>query len=504
MQILLNRYIFVALLGSCMVFAFPPHTVSYTVFIILTLFILGLQQRFTNSSFWYGYSFYFGAVVAFIGYWFSSYFRIQLGTGYLLAYAITSIICFYTAFYIGIICFFYNKLRTNNQLFNLVILFPSLWVLTELIRGLFFPRSWYVLGNIVVNDPLFSGFYPIFGVYFVSWIIVAIAALFCYCILYQQKSCSGLLKFLCVIVIGIAFSYLLSKIRYTHKFGSPIKVALIQPSVFSTTSLTEQQLLETEDIVEKLVTNVNASLIILPETIFGTDPHYLDDGYFDRLRHLTKGRQLVFGSPLNWPGELHQTGVASIDNPNHLIYTKHYLVPFGEYTPLQGNLIMDFLVQVIGFNLKNYIPGSYIQTPMLVNGQKFAFNICYENSINDFVAKNAVSATILINQSDLSWYGQTVMKDSALQFSQARALENQRYFLQDGNTGDTVVINHMGQIEQKIPAFEEGVIITSVQGYSGTTPFEFMGNIPIWFLCSIGLLWAITQKFVQKCKYFRA
>ncbi len=497
MQISLFRYIFIILLGSSMAFAFPPNAVSYIVFVILVLFILGLQQRFTKSSFWYGYSFYFGAVVAFIGYWFSSYFHTQLGTGYLLSYAVTSIICFYTAVYIGIICFLYNKLRTCNQFFNLVFLVPSLWVLTELIRGLFFPRSWYVLGNIVVNNSLFLGFYPIFGVYFVSWLIIAFSGLICYFILYQQKSLGGCIKSLFVILVCVSFSYLLSQIRYTHKFGSPIKVALIQPSVFSTISLTEQQLLETESIVARLVTNVKASLIILPETIFGTDPHYLSDDYFDRLKHLTIGGEVIFGSPLSWPGEPHQTGVANIKTPNHLIYTKHYLVPFGEYIPLQGNPIIDFLVQSIGFSLTNYIPGAYIQKPMQVNGQKFAFNICYENTINDFVAKNAVAATILINQSDLSWYGKTVMKDSSLQFSQARALENQRYFLQDGNTGDTVVINPMGQIEQKIPAFEEGVITTVVQGYSGTTPFELMGNIPVWLLCCLVLLFAIIKKFLQ-------
>jgi apolipoprotein N-acyltransferase len=46
----------------------------------------------------------------------------------------------------------------------------------------------------------------------------------------------------------------------------------------------------------------------------------------------------------------------------------------------------------------------------------------------------------MLNQSDLSWYGQTTMKNDFFQFSQARALENQKYFLQDGNTGDTAFI----------------------------------------------------------------
>lgn len=489
------RYILALLLGGSLVFAFPPNARSYLIFVSMTLFILGLHHRYTKSSFCYGYSFYLGAVVSFIGYWFSFYFRSQLGTGYIVSYLLTLIICFYTAFYIGIISFLYNKLRTLNNSFNLVVLLPSLWVLTELVRGLFFPRSWYVLGNILVDNPLFSGYYPIFGVYFVSWLIVAIAGFFCYFISFSLKSRTCLVFSLCIVIVWVGVSYVLSQIRYTHKYGSPISVALLQPSVFSTSFLTRQKLMETEDITQKLVKDANAKLIILPETIFGTDPHYLSDGYLDKLKELTKGKVLVFGSPINWPAEPHQSGVVSLNNPNKLIYTKHYLVPFGEYIPLQGNPIMDFLVNSIGFNIINYLPGRYLQNPLIIDGQKFAFNICYENTINDFVAKNAKAATILINQSDLSWYGKTVMKDASLQFSQARALENQRYFLQDGNTGDTAVINPIGKIEQQIPAFESGSIVTNIQGYSGTTPFEFMGNIPIWLFSILSILWAWYKKY---------
>ena len=495
----LMRYVLVLFLGGSLVFSFPPHGISYLIFVSMTLFLLGLHHRYTKSSFWYGYGFYFAAVVGFIGYWFSFYFRSELGTGYIVSYLLTSIICFYTALYIGVISFLYNKIRTSYNFFNLVVLFPSLWVLTELVRGLFFPRSWYVLGNIVVDNPLFSGYYPIFGVYFVSWLIVAIAGIFCYLISYGRKSRKLLLMSLSVIIGWVGISCVLSQIRYTHKYGAPVSVALLQPSIFSTSFLTRQELLNTEAIVRKLVKDANGSLIILPETIFGADSHYLSEGYLSNLKKLTKGKELIFGAPINWPGEVHQTGVASLSNPNRLIYTKHYLVPFGEYIPFDGSSIMDFLVRNVGFIVRSYIPGAYLQKPFELYGQKFAFNICYENTINDFVAKNAKDATILVNQSDLSWYGKTVMKDASLQFSQARALENQRYFLQDGNTGDTVVINPMGKVEQKIPAFEAGSIITSVQGYAGTTPFELMGNIPIWLFCALSILWA----WYKKCKHKR-
>jgi apolipoprotein N-acyltransferase len=492
------RYISILLLGTSLVWAFPPHAMSYAVFISMTVFLLGLHSKVTRSSFWYGYNFYLGAVIAFIGYWFSYYFRVQLGTGYILSYVLTSVICFYTAFYIGCISFLYDKLRTANNFFNLVVLFPSLWVLTELIRGLFFPRSWYVLGNTQVDNPIFLGYYPVFGVYFVSWLIVAVAGLLTYFIVYQRKCPTALIKGLCLITVAIIFSYFLGQVRYTHKYGTPITVALLQPSIFSTSNLTEAKLIETENIVEQLIKNTDASLIILPETIFGTDIHYLSIGYLDRLRELTKGKHVIFGSPVNWPGQLHQTGVASLDNPNQLVYIKHYLVPFGEYIPLKSNPIMASLVNSIGFQISNYIPGIYIQQPLLLGGQKFAFNICYENTVNDFVAKNAALATILINQSDLSWYGKTVMKDASLQFSQARALENQRYFLQDGNTGETVVINPMGKIEQQIPAFEVGSITTNIQGYSGHTPFEYMGNIPIWLLCFISIFLAVYKRIIRR------
>ena len=494
----LSRYFLVLFLGCCLVCSFPPHAISGIVFIVMTLFILGLNNKFTKSGFWYGYVFYFGAGVGFIGSWFSSYFRVQLGASYILSYSLTAIICLYAAIYIGVICYLYNKIKTKFDLFNLVVLFPSLWVLTELIRGLFFPRSWYVLGNIEVNNQLFKGYYPIFGVYFVSWIIVAIAGLVCYFVIYKHKTIKSTIRFLGLCMIGIILSYVLSEVRYTHKYGKPITVALLQPSVFSTNHLTEEKLIETEDIVENMISTINADLIILPETIFGTDPHYLSDGYTDEIQQLTKGKHVIFGSPNSWPGEVHQTGVASIDEPNKLIYSKHYLVPFGEYIPLQTNSLMHALVNSIGFNILNYIPGSYYQSPFIIDGQKFAFNICYENTINDFVAKNASKATILINQSDLSWYGKTVMKDASLQFSQARALENQRYFLQDGNTGDTVIITPTGEIDKQIPAFEVGSIVTSIDGYDGTTPFEYFGNIPIWCLCCISILLAFYKKIKRK------
>ena len=488
------RYPFTFILGTSLVWAFPPHAISWVIFITMAIFLAGLERPLTKSGFWYGYIFYLGAVVAFIGYWFSYYFRLQLGAGYFTSYALTSIICFYTSLYIGGITVLYRKIKTTSHLYNLVCLFPSLWVLTELIRGLFFPRSWYVFGNTQVNNVLFRGFYPILGVYFVSWLIIAIAGCFAYFILYKRHDLRAIIKGMLAVLAGLAFCFGFAQIQYTQKYGLPINISLLQPSTFSSTnpSYSQSIMLETEDISVQLIQKTSADLIVLPETVFGTDPHYLTFGFLDKLRQLTPNKTIIFGSPISWNGSARQTGIVSLDHPGNLIYAKHYLVPFGEYTPFKGE-IMNFLVNSVGFQISEYIPGSYYQQPVEILGQKFAFNLCYENAVNEFVAKNARNATILLNQSDLSWYGKTNMKDASLQFSQARALENQRYFLQDGNTGDTVVINPQGEIEQQIPAFQSDELTASVQGYSGTTPFEVIGNLPIWILCCANLIYALFK-----------
>jgi apolipoprotein N-acyltransferase len=108
----------------------------------------------------------------------------------------------------------------------------------------------------------------------------------------------------------------------------------------------------------------------------------------------------------------------------------------------------------------------------------------------------------MLNQSDLSWYGQTTMKNDFFQFSQARALENQKYFLQDGNTGDTAFINRDGQVESHIEAYAAGAAVGMVQGYQGATPFARLGNTPIWLLCSLTIILTLflRSKEVKRCK----
>ena len=359
--------------------------------------------------------------------------------------------------------------------------------MTELIRGLFFPRSWYALGYTQVNNFLFRGYYPLFGVYFVSWLVVALSGACVYLILFKPKK-FWYLSLLGGLIFAI-LSWFLATINYTQKTGNSISIALLQPNIFSSKNYTANTLLTIEDAIDDLMTSTPAELYILPETVFGADYHYLSDGYLEHLKAIAtkQNAQIIFGSPIHWPDRPHQTGVLNANNPDRPIYLKHNLVPFGEYNPLKGTF-GEILSTAVSADINEYIAGAELQPLTKIGHNSLAFDICYENSINDYVAKNAKNATILINQSDLSWYGETKMKDAFLQFSQARALENQRYFLQDGNTGDTAIINPQGVIEQRLTAFQSGALSARIDGYYGITPFQRFTNIPILLLCLASLI----------------
>ncbi|MCX8514322.1 MAG: apolipoprotein N-acyltransferase, partial [Burkholderiales bacterium] len=313
------------------------------------------------------------------------------------------------------------------------------------------------------------------------------------------------LKFKLIFIYGLSsgilfssVSYLLNKLDYTHPTGTPITVTLVQPNIASSKNFTQDDLKMIETTVDTLVQQSHGGLIILPETIFNTNYLNLTPGYLDKLSQLVKHNksQLIFGSPFKMQDSIHQTGTLNLNHLQQPIYIKHNLVPLGEYNPLNITFINN-LINRYNLQVPDFIPGNNIQQPFNYETQKLSFNICYENAINDYVALNARHASILVNQSDLSWYGKTFMKDLSSQFSQVRALENQRYFVQDGNSGDTLIINQEGKVVKSIPAFTTANLEFKVPGYIGITPFQRWLNYPIWLLCVFIIIFSFWLKLTK-------
>jgi apolipoprotein N-acyltransferase len=125
---------------------------------------------------------------------------------------------------------------------------------------------------------------------------------------------------------------------------------------------------------------------------------------------------------------------------------------------------------------------------MILAGQSIAVNICYEDVFGNEIIRQLPDASILVNLSNDAWYGTSNAAQQHLQFSQMRALESGRFMLRATNNGVTAIIDPQGTIVAALPSFETGILNGTVQGYEGSTPYVFWGNVPILLILLIAII----------------
>ena len=131
-------------------------------------------------------------------------------------------------------------------------------------------------------------------------------------------------------------------------------------------------------------------------------------------------------------------------------------------------------------------------------------NICYEDLFGEEIAAQLSAAmdrgapipSILLNVSNIAWFGDSIALPQHLQISQMRTLETGRPMLRATNTGATAAIDGRGKVSALLPAFTEGTLSVSVQGMQGSTPYIRLGNsLPITLaLLIVFSLWRNSRR----------
>jgi len=173
-------------------------------------------------------------------------------------------------------------------------------------------------------------------------------------------------------------------------------------------------------------------------------------------------------------------------------YDKHHLVPFGEFIPP----LFRWFIDLMRIPLGDFNRGTLGQAPWAVGGQRLATNICYEDLFGEELAASfrdpAQAPTVLVNLSNIAWFGDTVAIDQHLHISRLRALELGRPMLRATNTGATAVIDHRGVVTHQLPRLTRDRLEATVQGRSGTTPYARWtaqwGLGPLWGVCLVLVL----------------
>lgn len=416
-----------------------------------------------------------------------------------------------------------KQLNWRQQL-GAALVTASIWVLFEWIRGTFltgFP--WLNIAYAHV-DGMFAGWASIFGAYGVAWFAAFTSATLAFFALNSRKDAPKQHSFpLGLAAIGAVLGIIGAGITWHKPHGAPFYVRLAQGNVSQQLKFDPQHLKNGVDLYKKLAAleakspDAKPDLIILPETIVPLFQHQWQAEFWQDWIDIATQQQatLLLGAPLysqRGDSGVYTNSVIAIDQATTTTaiqqlqlaqrYDKHHLVPFGEFIPPGFQWLLDLMHIPLG----NFTRGASRQANFAISNQYIGPNICYEDVFGEEISRSLLDhdllgpgATILVNVSNLAWFGDTWALRQHLQIARMRSMETARPMLRATNTGATAAIFPTGELQALIPPNTIGVLDVEIQGTSGLTPYVRWGNWPvvIWSLLLIALIGRILRSANQ-------
>lgn len=468
---------FAALAGFLSLFSFEPFGWWPIQFVVLAFLFYqaGMDTRARRSTL-IGWAFGFGWSVAGMHWLYISMNRFGGLPAPLAALAICLLAGYmglFAAFATGMATWLRRRWSLPVPAFLLLVL-PATWGLSEWMRGWVFTGFPWASSGYAHNAAPLGGYAPLVGVYGIGVLVALCAA--CLVMLTQRARLAALGLLAATIGLGAG----LRGIEWTHAQGQPISVRLLQGNVSQGEKFSPEHLGAILTLYRDMITAAPADLIATPETAIPLFPVYLPPEYFDSLADYAAATKshILYGVPLGTPetGSNSVAGVGPVKGGNYH-YDKHHLVPFGEFVPLGFRWFVDMMSIPLG----DFRSGGAVQAPFAVKDQLVLPNVCYEDAFGEEIAaqlrRSAQPATLLLNVSNLAWFGDSVAISQHLQISQMRALETGRPMLRSTNTGATAIVDGRGKVQAQLAPNTRGTLAATVQGMAGLTPYIRLGNL---------------------------
>lgn len=379
----------------------------------------------------------------------------------------------FLALYLAAAAALFVRWRSGRPLPD-ALLFAALWLLAELARArLFTGFPWIASGYAHVDGPL-AALAPWVGVYGIGAVAAGLAALVAAA--FAARGRARLAPALAALALGTV------PLALPQDFSRPagtLRVALLQGNVPQNEKFEPQFQAEALEWTLRALVEAPAELAVAPETAIPLLPAQLPEGLWDGLRgrFAQGGKAALVGVPLGSLEAGYTNSAAGFsreaaEGPGGFYrYDKHHLVPFGEFIPPGFRWFVDLMRIPLG----DFARGPLAAPSFAVGGQRVAPNICYEDLFGEELATRFVAAdeapTVLANLSNIAWFGDTVAIDQHLQIARMRSLELQRPSVRATNTGATAIIDHRGRVVQALAPATRGVLLGTVEGRTGTTPF---------------------------------
>ena len=380
----------------------------------------------------------------------------------------------------------FDKWLGLNLLKNIKIMISltSLWVSLEFLRGYVFTGfPWNCLGVSQYLNPSIIQIASFGGVSIVTAIIVwmnlgVFITLKQYLLEINNRKNRPHYEFLIgIIPIALSISFGMQSIFSSNDENSKkITIALVQPNInqkeinnlkinkANFRLLSDSIYLKMSEHLDRVLTNPNLDLIVLPETSLD---YFNSNLYKNKLiDKVTQKVPLLAGSSyleLNDKNEIkfYNSSILyknSLQNNDTKKYFKQHLVPFGEYVPL-----INVLGKVMPLENINFSSGDKSTIFSVKNFPAFSVLICFEDVFSGLARKAVLNnASWIINQTNDGWFDPSSQSEQHLSHAIFRCVENNIPMIRACNTGVSCIIDKKGRIIQRLKPMTEGFIIGTV------------------------------------------
>lgn len=482
-----------ALAGAATVFAFAPFGAwPVQIVALAVVFALALRAASARSAFVLGWTFGTAAIAAGT-HWLYVSMHDYGGMPAVLAALAVLLLAAGLALLYGLALYAAKHAASGLRApAMLLLLMPACWTLADWTRAWIFTGfPWLATGYAHNTSPL-AGFAPLVGVYGIGWLAALMAGCIALIATLRRVHLGALALLVAVPLAGLA----LAQVRWTAPLGQPISVRLLQGNVPQEMKFAPEQLDASLVLYQQMITERPADLIATPETALPMLASQLPAGYLQQLAAFAKqsDSRLLIGLPWTTAPGIYLNSVLGLGDDHEYRYDKHHLVPFGEFIPAGFRWFVDLMQMPLG----DFGRGDLQQPAFRVRDQWVLPNVCYEDLFGEEIAAQLAAAadrgtpvaSLLLNVSNIAWFGDTIALPQHLQISQMRSLESGRPMLRATNTGATAVVDDRGQVMAQLPPFTRGTLEARVQGMQGLTPYVRVGNGLLAGLAAAILLWA--------------
>lgn len=501
-----NEIILAVISGLFLFLSFPKYGIGSMAWLaLIPLFYAVQKSQSAKRALVLGF---ITGIVGYVGifYWIT---YVVVNYGYLPLYLgviIMLLLVCYLSIYIALFAAGVYFLRGKNYF---CLAAPALWVCLEYLKSyLFTGFPWENLGYSQYLNTYFIQFTDIFGVFGLSFVIVAVNSVIFTFLIKKTKSVfvSALAVFLILISVYIYGYFRIENVRKAMNDAAGMEVSLVQGNIDQSVKwdeLSQSKILNTYLDLSIQNPPKAGGLIVWPETALPFN--YQQDSFMrEQVNNLPKETKswFLFGA-VNFMRSKQGTSFlnsAYLLSPEGTIegrYDKVHLVPYGEYVPMRT--LFPFIKKLTE-GIADFSSGETYQ-PLFMEDKKMGVLICYEGILPHAarIYKNK-SADLLVNITNDAWFGPTSAPYQHFSMALFRAVETRLYMIRAANTGISGIVDPTGRIVSQTDIFEADALRGNVKFIKIETFYARHGDIFVvvcFIICVIFIILNWRRRFVK-------